>query len=203
MNKWNYVRSVPDKVYVACSGGVDSVAVAAILSEWKDVTLVHFSHADRCFDEELEVVTNLSSVLGLPLLTERSTMSDVPNNNKEACWRTDRYKWFHSLDQPVVTGHTLDDAVEWYLMTCLRGRGEFIEYSNRNVIRPFLLTKKEAFIAYVNARNLPYWEDPSNFNIESGLRSRVRNTLVPVALECEPGLYNTVKRRIQEKNKEC
>ncbi len=201
MSKWNYTESIPDKLYVACSGGLDSIATAAILSEWRDVTLLHFSHTDHAYVQELETVVELSNQLGVKLLTTYQTDIQTPGN-KEAQWRDARYAWFHSLDLPVATGHTLEDAVEWYLMTCLRGRGEFMPHRNRNVFRPFLLTEKNKLIKYCKYRNLTWWEDPGNYSPEFSLRSRVRQGLVPAALDCEPGLKKMVKRRLVEKIKE-
>ncbi len=200
MSKWNYTESVPDTLYVACSGGVDSVAAAAILSEWRDVTLLHFSHTDHAHVQELETVSELAYQLKVPLITSYQTQTQTQTTgNKEAQWRDARYAWFHSLDLPVATGHTLEDCVEWYLMTCLRGRGEYMPHRNRNVFRPFLLTEKSHLYKYCKHRNLTWWEDPSNHIPEFSLRSRVRQNLVPAALECEPGLKNMVKRKLVEK----
>lgn len=193
--QWTYAKSIPKRVYVACSGGVDSVAVAAILSEWRDVTLLHFSHPDHAYEHELETVLKLSYDLDLALITNRSKES-IPTKNREETWRKDRYRWFHSFDAPVITAHTLDDAVEWYLMTCLRGRGEFMPVENLNVLRPFLLTEKSCLIEYARNRNLTWWEDPTNQDPDFGLRSQVRNDLVPVAINCEPGLKRMVRRRL-------
>lgn len=195
--KWTYTESIPEKIYVACSGGVDSVATAAILSEWRDVTLLHFSHADHAHEYELQIVQELAVKLNVELLT--SKQKDEVNCNREECWRKARYEWFHSLDGEVVTGHTLDDAVEWYLMTCLRGRGEYMPHRRRNVFRPFLLTDKSKLEEYCKRRKLEWYEDPGNHDPEFSLRSRVRQKLVPVAYECELGLKNMVKRRIHKK----
>jgi tRNA(Ile)-lysidine synthase len=196
--RYAYAKSVPEKLYVACSGGVDSVATAAILSEWRDVTLLHFSHTDHAAIAELETVNELSVKLKVPLMTSSQTRHQQ-SGNSEAQWRNARYEWFHSLDMPVSTGHTLDDAVEWYLMTCLRGRGEFMTVENRNVFRPFLLTEKSKLVEYAVKRGLTWWDDPTNHDPAFGLRTQVRNCLVPVAEKCEPGLKNMVKRRIVAK----
>lgn len=197
---WTYTESVPETLYVACSGGVDSVATAAILSEWRKVTLLHYSHNDHAHEYELESVINLANQLGIKLITTAQLEESI-NGNKEEKWRTARYSWFHSFDTPIATGHTLDDAVEWYLMTCLRGRGEYMPHRNRNVFRPFLLTEKSILEEYCRYRGLTWWEDPGNHSVDFSLRSRVRNELVPVALICEPGLKNMVKRRLIEKIK--
>lgn len=198
MKKWTYTKSVPDRLYVACSGGVDSVAAAAILSEWRDVTLLHFSHTDHAAVQELEVVSEVAHKLRVTLITGYQT-KDQKKGNSEAQWRDARYAWFHSLDLPVATGHTLNDAVEWYLMTCLRGRGEYMPVENRNVFRPFLLTEKTDLVVHALKHGLTWWDDPGNHDPTFSLRSRVRNKLIPVVEECEPGLKNIVKRRIVEK----
>ena len=198
---WTYTESVPETLYVACSGGVDSVATAAVLSEWRTVTLLHFSHLDHAHKYELDTVVELANTLGVRLITSSQT-GEQDHGNKEEKWRDARYSWFHSFDTAVATGHTLDDAVEWYLMTCLRGRGEYMPHRNRNVFRPFLLTDKSKLEEYCRYRGLSWWEDPGNHLVDFSLRSRVRNRLVPEALACEPGLKNMVKRRLVEKIKE-
>lgn len=45
------------------------------------------------------------------------------------------------------------------------------------------------------------WEDPGNHDPKFSLRSQVRSGLMPLALECEPGLKNMVRRRLIEKAK--
>lgn len=198
MSKWTYAKSIPEKLYVACSGGIDSVATAAILSEWRDVTLLHFSHTDHAAAQELEVVSDLAYKLKVPLITGYQT-KDQKAGNAEAQWRNARYDWFHSLDMPVATGHTLNDAVEWYLMTCLRGRGEFMPVENKNVFRPFLLTEKTDLVVHALKHGLTWWDDPTNHQPDFALRNRVRSRLIPVAEECEPGLKNVVRRRLVDK----
>lgn len=198
MSKWTYTESIPEKLYVACSGGVDSVATAAILSEWRDVTLLHFSHIDHAHKHELETVVNLSNQLGIKLITTYQTKEQLPGNREEQ-WRNARYSWFDNLNLPVATGHTLDDAVEWYLITCLRGRGEFMPHRRGNVFRPFLLTNKSKLIAYCRHRNLSWWEDPGNHDPEFSLRSQIRQQLLPVALACESGLTKIVRRKLIKK----
>ena len=195
---WTYAKSVPERLYVACSGGVDSVAAAAILSEWRDVTLVHFHHGEHAGDHERVIVAGLADLLRVPVIYT-DYRGDPILTNREAQWRQARYAFFHELDAPVVTAHTLDDAVEHYLITCLRGRGEYMPYENRNVIRPFLLTEKHQLVDYAQKQRLTWWEDPTNRQEDFALRNRVRAQLVPAALHCEPGLKHMVRRRLIEK----
>jgi tRNA(Ile)-lysidine synthase len=201
MSKWIYSKSVPEKLYLACSGGVDSIAVAHILSQWRDVTLCHFGHNDGVSHLERSTVEHLANRLGLPLIIKDSELSLV-ERNKEAEWRKDRYEWFHTLSEPVVTAHTLNDAVEWYLMTCLRGRGEYLPYQNKNVIRPFLLTTKAELTSHAMEHGLHWWEDPGNHDASFSLRSKVRSSLLPTAVACEPGLFSMVRKNLIRKIKD-
>jgi tRNA(Ile)-lysidine synthase len=193
----NVIQTLPRQLYVACSGGVDSVAAAAFLSERRSITLLHFSHADHACAHELSVVEELARTLSVKLIT--SCQSGRVDTNREAAWRDARYNWFHSLDKHVVTGHTLDDVVSWYLMTCIRGEGQIMEYSNKNVIRPFLLTEKRKLIDYALAHNLKWWEDPSNSDVNFTERNRVVNNILPEILKINPGFYKTVKRKFLQK----
>jgi tRNA(Ile)-lysidine synthase TilS/MesJ len=72
-------------------------------------------------------------------------------------------------------------------------------YRHDNVIRPFLLTKKQKLVEYAVCNGLTWWEDPTNQLADSGVRCRVRNRILPEALLCQPGLYGTVKRKIKER----
>jgi tRNA(Ile)-lysidine synthase len=196
--KWNYARGVPSRVYVACSGGVDSVAAAVILSKWRDVTLVHYHHGEHAGDHERQSVAKLAVKLNVPVIYGNYIGESI-DKNREAQWRNARYAFFHSLDAPVVIAHTLDDCVEHYLITCLRGRGEYMPYQNQNCIRPFLLTAKQKLVDYCVESGVEWWCDPSNSNPDFALRNRVRSVLVPAAVACEPGLANMVRRRLIDK----
>jgi tRNA(Ile)-lysidine synthase TilS/MesJ len=147
------------------------------------------------------MVSRIGNDLNIPVLFEDSDQRR-PLSNKESTWRDDRYEWFHSLSGPVVTAHTLDDAVEWYMMTCLRGRGEFMSYQNKNVIRPFILTRKSELQEHAVEMNLSWWDDTTNYDPSFSLRAKVRKILVPVAEDCEPGLHTMVRRRLIEKVKD-
>jgi len=148
---------------------------------------------------ELEFVKTAASNAGIPLLVCKQTTQRNPKMSREAYWRQGRYAWFKEFDQPVVTGHHLDDAVEWYLMTALRGRGEYMAYSNGNVVRPFLCQKKSAILDYAAKYNVKYLHDASNDDVEFAVRNRVRHSILPEALKVNPGLYNVVRKRIFNK----
>jgi tRNA(Ile)-lysidine synthase len=97
----------------------------------------------------------------------------------------------------VVTGHNLNDAAEWYLMTALIGKGgQYINYSNKNVSRPLLVTSRAIIEAYAKSNNVNYIVDGTNFDINFNKRNLVRAQLLPKVLEFNQGFLNTIKRNI-------
>ena len=196
--KLNVVKTLPPNLWIAFSGGVDSVVLTHLaLSKGITVGLAHYHHGNDLADAEYRFVKQFAT--DHSLLLSVGWCDSAPTGSKEKFWRDSRYKFFKSVDCTVATGANLDDAVEWYLMTCLRGRGEFMPYTHANVIRPLLLTKKEKILAYAKHHNLEWFEDPNNSDPEFTQRNKVRHEILPKCLEVNPGLYNMVKKRIFEK----
>ena len=105
-------------------------------------------------------------------------------------------KAFHSLDGKVVTGHHLDDAVEWWVFTSINGNGRLIPYANNNIIRPFLLTKKSIIDRWVARNSVRHVSDPSNLDVKYA-RNRIRSNLIPEILKINPGIHKVVRKKIE------
>ena len=194
----NTIKTLPQFLHIAFSGGIDSVVLTHLaLSKGVKVALAHYHHGTDFSDVELEFAKKFALDNSLALTVDWCRQEQV--GSKEKFWRDCRYKFFKSLDTPVATGANLDDAVEWYLMTSLRGRGEFMAYSHGNVIRPLLLVKKEKIVEYAKKHNLVWLHDDSNDNPEFTARNKIRQQILPKCFEVNPGLYTTVKKRIFEK----
>jgi tRNA(Ile)-lysidine synthase len=95
-----------------------------------------------------------------------------------------------------MTCHHLDDCVETYLFSCLRGFQSVIPYSKSNVIRPFLLNEKSEFERWCKQKSVPFIEDKSNDCLDYS-RNRIRHQIVPEALKVNPGLKTVVKKMIK------
>lgn len=197
-NALNWLHKPRNDVYVACSGGVDSIALAIALAQTEKVTLAFFHHGNALADAEEAAVEAAARDYGLPLVKGKSSLTMPKGVSKEEFWRDSRYEWFRSLDGTVATGHTLDDAVEWYLFTCLRGSGHFMPYRHANVVRPFLLSRKRALIEFCVAHGIQWFEDPTNADPAFAKRNLIRHELLPQAERVNPGLFTTVKNRIAE-----
>lgn len=177
------------------------MALLYFLKNHHNVTVAHYVHDSEYAEIEYQFVSKVCVDLDIPMIVGHQTPEFQPGMSREAYWREGRYKFFNSIDGEIAVGANLDDAVEWYLLSCLRGEGHFMNYRNCNVVRPFLTTEKAELIKYATDHQIPWIEDPGNHNVESGRRTKIRMTLVPAALGVEPGLKELVKKRIIEKTR--
>ena len=202
--KMHVIKTLPSKIAVAVSGGIDSIVTLHWLNKRRDVLAVHYIHDSEYANEEFEFVKKLCTDIGVDLLSQQQPITDRKNLSQEEYWRNGRYEFFKGIPLPVCTGHTLDDAVESYLFTAMHGQGKYMEYSHANVVRPFITTRKSELVEYASKNKLSFLEDPSNSDINFAARNRIRHCIIPEALKINPGLHNMVKRRIIEKlNSNC
>lgn len=179
------------KVYVACSGGIDSMAVVDFLSRNHCVQILFFDHGNQFAKEELEFLCDTFGRENLQIgnITQKKTNSE----SWEEYWRTQRYAWFHSLPVEVITCHHLDDCVETWVFTALHGEPKVIPYRNLNVYRPFLLNPKAEFTNWCRNKNVKWIEDPSNSDVRF-MRNFIRHQIIPQAMVVNPGLPKTIRK---------
>lgn len=194
-----YLHKLPHECYVACSGGADSMAVVDFLLRGKKgVTLLHFDHGTQHGQEAREFISTYAETNRIPLHVGRVRDSrSRQGRSLEEWWRDERYLFFSQFqDKPVITCHHLDDVVEWWVISSLRGEGKLIPYRRDNIIRPFLLTRKEALLSWCKRKGVPYIEDPSNEE-EDCDRNFVRHTLLPQCLRINPGIHKTLAKKLK------
>ena len=132
-----------DRLGVAVSGGVDSVALLRLLLELRPelgvvLSVVHFNHKLRSQESEEDeaFVAQLAREHKLELHragAEVRTEASTRGRSIETTARELRYEFFQQLVTPdnegrsqldkVATAHTLDDQAETVLMRVLRGTG--------------------------------------------------------------------------------
>ena len=198
-----------DLVLVACSGGADSLALAAALAfeapraglRGGGVTVDH-GLQDGSAAQAQAVVKALT---GLGLDPVQAISVTVPRPTRagkgqagypgpEAAARAARYR---SLDRAasatgaaaVLLGHTRDDQAETVLLGLARGSGArslagMAERQGR-YLRPLLGTGRAQTQAACVAQDLEAWADPQNAD-PAYARARVRHRVLPV-LEAELG----------------
>lgn len=188
--------------YVAFSGGVDSVVLTHyLLSKKIDITLLFINHLDEWSEKEMLFAHQFSNRYDIDLEIRSIENKPMVGDSKEAVWSKERDKIYQSMDKTVLTGHHLNDAVEWYIMTTLgQGKSYLMNHRVDNVIRPFIVTKKSDILDYAVTHDLEYLIDPTN-KTNGPLRNQVRNMLLPHIQEVFPGIEKTVKNLIIKKEK--
>ena len=191
---------IPREVTVACSGGVDSMAVLDFLRKGKKkITVAHFNHGTVYAREAEDVVLSYCRRHHIPTIIGRLSKERPPKTSVEEFWRNERYEFFSGLKGPIVTAHHLGDVIEWWIFTALHGNPRLIPYrrDDVDVIRPFLTTNKKCFYRWANKSNVPYVEDPSNDD-DSYMRNHIRNNMVKMAMKVNPGLEKTMIKKVQK-----
>jgi tRNA(Ile)-lysidine synthase len=187
---------LPREVYVACSGGVDSMAVVDFLRNNHDITLCFFDHGTQHSTEAGVFVSNYSSKNNLPLMYGRISRDRERDESQEEYWRNERYKFFSTINADIITCHHLDDCVETWVWSSMHGEGKIIPYRNGNVIRPFRMTRKRDFQLWADLKNVPHVEDDSNADT-CYTRNYIRHEMMPHVLRVNPGIDKVIAKKVK------
>jgi tRNA(Ile)-lysidine synthase len=189
------------EVYIACSGGVDSMAVVDFLMKNHKINLMFFDHGTETSKEAHDFLSERfyapTTYGSMKLEIGNITRPKAKSESWEEYWRTQRYEWFHSFDVPIITCHHLDDCVETWIWSSMHGEGKIIPYANKNVIRPFRANRKSEFANWCRNKNVPWVEDTSNEDT-GYMRNFIRHEIVPKALVVNPGLHKVVRKKVIE-----
>ena len=195
-------------VVVGVSGGVDSVALLAVLRELASedgrgyrLTVAHLDHAlreDSAADATF--VADLARQWSLPCTCERRDVAAEARDRGESieqAGRTVRYEFLRnaaaaaSADR-VAVAHHADDNVETVLYrivrgTHLRGAGGIpasrrLGVSPVTLIRPMLDCRREEIEAFCQRAGLTWREDPTNADTRMR-RNFIRHELLPLLRE--------------------
>lgn len=194
----NLLVKPPKKINLAFSGGVDSLSVAHFLKRGKfDVTLLHFNHGCEYSADIQRQIYHRIKDLDLPLQVgyiQDYGEDRAKGQSLEDYWRRARYSFLRSFDDPFITCHHLDDAVETWVWSSLHGEGKIIPVSDDKVIRPFLTTEKDDFIHYAKRNNLVAVDDPYNDD-KSLTRNYIRANIMHHAYHVNPGLKKVIRKK--------
>ncbi|MFC4019747.1 tRNA lysidine(34) synthetase TilS [Micromonospora sp. GCM10011542] len=184
-------------VLVACSGGADSLALAAAAAfvaprSGRAAGLVTVDHGLQVGSaERAEAVAEWARAAGLaPVEAVRVEVAGRPGG-PEAAAREARYQALAEVARrhgavAVLTGHTRDDQAETVLLALARGAGPRglagmparRDLSGVPLLRPLLEVSREQTRAACTVLGLRPWEDPHNRD-PSYARSRVRADVLP------------------------
>ena len=202
------------RILAACSGGGDSVALAALLGElrqktdWSVAGLLHVNHGLRggSADEDEAFCRQLARALGFSIIVERvdvAARAGAERISIETAGHRVRYELFERIVQEgaadcIATAHTRDDQAETVLLRLIRGAGPGglagIRPRVGPVVRPLLDFGRAELRDYLRERGLSHREDPTNRD-ERILRNRVRHRLIPFLAEhFSPAIANVLAR---------
>ena len=122
---------------------------------------LYFDHKTPQSDQFFDVVKDYCDANNLEFIS-KTLWEEKREGSWESHWSKHRNAFFKMFDDPVVTAHNLDDAVEWWIYTSLKGNPRIMPSSNKNVIRPFLTTRKHDLKRWADSKNITYIEDQSN-----------------------------------------
>lgn len=189
-----------EKLFIAVSGGIDSMVVLDFFKNAKrcDVTVLHFDHGTSFGAEARIFVENFCKNADIPCITGQiSADQDFAGKSKEDVWRKARYAFFESVtteSDKILLGHHLNDAIESWIFSSMHGNPMLIPSTRGRYYRPFILSEKEKIISWAERKGLVWTDDPSNCS-DDYMRNYIRNNLMPHALHVNPGLPKVIKKK--------
>lgn len=199
----NFIGKFPrTHFHVACSGGSDSMVIVDFLRKYpkNHFDIIHFNHGTECCDEAEEFVTKFCNKNNIELHVGKISKERKPNESREEYWRRCRYDFFMKFsNEPILLSHHLNDCIETWIMTSLRGKPHLIPYYNAkyNIFRPFLTVPKSEIEKWAKEHDVKYVIDKSNFDTTIN-RNYVRHVMMKNVYQINPGIEKTIKRKIVE-----
>ncbi|MFM7672814.1 MAG: tRNA lysidine(34) synthetase TilS [Bacteroidota bacterium] len=180
-------------VYLAISGGVDSVVLAHVLKEaGYSVTWLHMNFQLRGdeSDRDQRFVESLAGQWNQSLQVKRVDAATYASENKlsiQEAARALRYDWFSEMTSGhggvLLTAHHADDNAETLLMNFLRGTGlkglTGIPPVNGSIRRPLLNVTRAAIEAYAIENGIEFVTDSSNKHTDY-TRNQLRLEVLPM-----------------------
>jgi len=198
---------------VAFSGGADSTALlAACAARWpQQVRAIHVHHGLQAAADTFEAhCRRLCEQLDVPLSVRRVDARHAPGDSPEDAARRARYEAFcleakadsgHGAIKSIAIAQHADDQVETLLLALSRGAGvaglagmpahwrrDGIDYH-----RPLLAVPGAEIRIWLQARGLPWIEDPTNTD-QRYTRNRIRARLLPALEQAFPQFRATFAR---------
>ena len=187
---------LPRELVVAVSGGPDSMAILDFLNNSHKVTAYYFDHGTDFGVDGYRFLKDYCGKKNIPLVVDYISSSRPKGKSLEEHWRDERYKFFRTFEPPVITGHNLDDVIEWFLFSSLHGQGKLMPYKNQNVWRPFISTSKRSLEDWCERKDVPFMVDPGNTD-RKFMRSIIRNDMMPHARKVNKGIEKTFKKLVE------
>ena len=186
-----------DRVLVAVSGGVDSLALLYLLEQFSkeigyELFVAHLNHLARGVesDEDARFVEIEAGKLSLPVFVEQVDVRLEKKHLKTSFQESARILRYQFLEKTlssingdkIAVGHTADDQIETVLMNLLRGAGlkglSGMPKKRGRVIRPLLGCNRNELEFFLKNQDMSYRKDSSNSE-NKYLRNKIRHDLIP------------------------
>ncbi|MEW6373589.1 MAG: tRNA lysidine(34) synthetase TilS [Pseudomonadota bacterium] len=207
----------PSSIALACSGGLDSMVLLELASNWcrehgVKLFAFHVHHGlSPNADAWLAHVEAGAAALGVAS-DHRRVQVDRRGAGTEAAARKLRYRALGEMCRQhgatlLLTAHHLDDQAETVLLQLLRGSGpaglsgmdaangapELLGNPDLVMARPLLPLSRVELDAYARARRLAWVEDESNSDPRYA-RNALRHRVMPALAEAFPGFQQRFAR---------
>jgi tRNA(Ile)-lysidine synthase len=203
-----------DRILVACSGGADSLALAAasVFEGSRIGVLVGAVIVEHGLQPETKAVAEataktLAELGASPVEVRAVKVAKTKAGGPEAAARTARYAALDAAADElgakfVMLAHTLNDQAETVLLGLARGSGNrslnAMSEVNGRYLRPLLGIERQTTVAFCEDSGLKAWHDPQNKDNKFA-RVRARQNVMPV-LESElgPGIAQALARTAEQ-----
>lgn len=190
-----------ERVAVAVSGGLDSVALLDLLHATTGLhggvlQVVTVDHGIRAEGEaDATFVADLAASRGLACDVLRLGLGPAAG---EGAARAARYRAFETVQADVVAlAHHRDDQVETAVLAWIRGAGSRglggMPRRRGRYVRPLLDVPRATLAAWVAHRALPWREDATNATLHT-VRNVVRHRWLPAVEAARPGAVRAMSR---------
>lgn len=200
------------RVWLACSGGRDSLALAALCVQlyWQGKLLflpqlLHVNHGLQADSAIWAVhVAQWAKAQKIPC---RILSAQVDGHDEQAA-RQARYDVMRAQlnqDDVLLLAHHADDQAETVLMRLIQGAGVNglsgmqpwrvqTQDAHRIILwRPWLIVQRASISSYAKRLKLPYIDDPTN-NGGDNVRSGLRRDIMPVLAKYNPNVIDNIAR---------
>ena len=202
--------SKDDKILVAVSGGIDSIALCYLVNDAGysfGIAHCNFQLRGEESDGDEKFVKQLAKDFGVNFHVkkfETKKYSEENNISIQMAARELRYSWFEEIREEnkyhsVVVAHHLDDETETFFINLVRGTGiaglHGIKPKIGNIIRPLLFTNRTEIEKYINKKKIKFREDSSNSS-DKYLRNKIRHQFIPLLKEINPDIKDSLSSTI-------
>jgi len=220
------LRASNEAVVVGVSGGADSISLLLAVCDLakrkkfgNQIIVAHLNHGLRAgdADEDEAFVRGIASGLDLEFVSELAKLTRHGNLEQNA--RNARYDFLERVAKrfnafAILTGHTMSDQAETFLMNLIRGSGQDglsampsvrcceqrdtdLGLPATHLVRPLLSwARREDTEEYCRSMSVDFRVDPMNDDL-SFRRVQIRKSLLPLLASMNPKIIETLAATAQ------